>query len=280
MTRPVARPSRTPTAGGRTSERPRSRRPPSSPALRDQQPGRSGPGKRRPTSAQIRRRRIVGLVVVLAVLAGLGIGVRVLLHDAGLFDVKDVTVTGAGTVPVADVLAAAAVTPGGPLLDVDTAGAAQRVAALPAVASVHVDRSWPHTVTVAVIERVPVAVFATDRGDQLVDGGGAVYPGPVPPGLPRLTMTFAGPDDPATHAALTALGDLPPAVRPQVLSIDARADAPGAPSQVSFGLTDDRQVRWGDPDRGKDKAAVLVPLLTRPGRVYDVSSPDLATVRR
>ena len=46
------------------------------------------------------------------------------------------------------------------------------------------------------------------------------------------------------------------------------------------GLTGDRKVVWGTDDRAADKAAVLVPLLTQPGHVFDVTSPDLPTIRR
>ena len=52
-----------------------------------------------------------------------------------------------------------------------------------------------------------------------------------------------------------------------------------AGTQVTLGLVDDRSVRWGDPERSADKIAVLGPLLGQPGSVYDVSSPDLPTVR-
>lgn len=271
-TRQAARP-RTPPPGGRSSERSATRR-----AVREQ-PAAKEP-RRRPTSKQIHRRRLTALVVGVLLLGGIVVGVRVLLYDSGLFNVETVTVTGAVTIPVADVLAAAAVPTGGPLAEVDAGGVAARVATLPAVASVEVGRSWPHTVAVDVVERVPLAVVVTPSGEALVDKGGVVYAGPAAPNLPRLTFGAVGPGDPATLAALAALGDLPDAVRPQVRTIDAHTGAEGAPSQVTFGLTGDRQVRWGAPERGPDKAAVLVPLLTQPGRVYDVTSPDLATIRR
>lgn len=222
----------------------------------------------------------MALVIGVLLLGGIVVGVRVLLYDSGLFDVENVAVTGAVTIPVADVLSAAAVPTGGPLAEVDSAGVAGRVATLPAVASVEVGRSWPHTVAVDVVERVPLAVVVTPTGDALVDKGGVVYAGPAAPGLPRLTFGAVGPDDPATQAALAALVQLPAPVRAEVRTIDAHIGAIGAPGQVTFGLSGDRQVRWGAPERGPEKAAVLVPLLTQPGRVYDVTSPDLATIRR
>src|SRR4051812_50046658 len=61
-----------------------------------------------------RRRRVMALVAVLVVVVGLVVGGRVLIHDAGLFDVDGVSVTGTVTLSPDEVIAVAAVTPGGP----------------------------------------------------------------------------------------------------------------------------------------------------------------------
>lgn len=243
------------------------------------------PGDRpapRPVSPErYRRRRLAALLIGLLVLVGLGLTGRVLLYDAGLADVEDVRVSGTATIAVDDVLAAAAVTPGVPLAAVDTAAVADRVvAALPAVERAVVGRSWPDTVTVEITERTPVAVTGTRQGDALVDRSGVVYRGAVVPGLPRLTIGGVGPDDPSTRSALAVLAALPEPVRSQTLTVGVTVAAPGVPGQVALGLTQGRQVRWGAAERGADKAAALVPLLTQPGTVYDVSSPDLPTIRR
>jgi cell division protein FtsQ len=47
---------------------------------------------------------------------------------------------------------------------------------------------------------------------------------------------------------------------------------------VVLQLGDEREVRWGGVETGDRKAAVLVALLTQPGDIYDVSSPDLPTI--
>jgi cell division protein FtsQ len=226
-----------------------------------------------------RRRRLAALLAGVVLLVGLGFGGRVLLYDSGLFDVEMVEVTGTVAVPQADVLAAAAVQPGAPLAAVDTDAVATRVAALPAVESVSVGRSWPHTVTVAVTERVPVAAVSTSQGPALVDRSGVVYRGAPAPGLPRLTTTPRS-GDPATLAAVAVLTSLPEALRVQVETAGAAVVAPGAPGQVTLGLTDGKEVRWGTPERAEEKAAALAALLTQPGTVYDVTSPDLPTIRR
>ncbi|MGH3569007.1 MAG: cell division protein FtsQ/DivIB [Pseudonocardia sp.] len=227
-----------------------------------------------------RRRFLAAALLGVAVLAGLGVGVRELLYGSGLADVEGVTVTGAVSVPVSEVLAAAAVIPGGPLAAVDTAEIETRVAQLPGVADAAVGRDWPHTVTVMIVERVPVATASTPQGPYLVDGTGLAFlPASETAGLPRLTFGSVGPEDPRTRAALTVLAALPGDIRDQVLTVGVTAVTDGVAGTVILGLTDDRQVRWGSPDRAMDKASVLAPLLTRPGRVYDIASPELPTVR-
>jgi len=230
----------------------------------------------RPLAARYRRRRLAAaLFGVVALLVVVVLGTRVLLYDAGLANVEDLTVTGVTTVPEQAVRDAAAVSPGGPLISVDTAGIASRVAALEGVASVGVRRAWPHTVEVDVTERVPVALWQSPAGLYEVDTTGLSYrraPDP-PPALPRLTFAGVGPQDPATTAAITVLRDLTEPLRAQVATVAV------AGTQVTLGLVDDRSVRWGDPERSADKVAVLGPLLGQPGSVYDVSSPDLPTVR-
>lgn len=237
------------------------------------------PPIRRPPQVYRRRRTAAALVTVLLV-AAVGLVVRVVLYDSGLFDVRGVQVEGVTTVAAGDVESAAAVPLGAPLASIDTAAVAGRVAALPAVATASVARAWPHTVTVTVRERVPVATATTPSGVQLVDADGVVYPGAGPPGLPQLTFGAVGPADPSTRSALTALATLPPPLRAQVLTVDATVAGADVPGQVTFGLTDGRRVVWGTDDRAAEKAAVLVPLLTQPGHVFDVTSPDLPTIRR
>jgi cell division protein FtsQ len=250
---------------------------PRGPARRGPKGAAAGGPARAPLPPRYRRRRLaaalIGAVVLLVVV---GFGTRVLLYDAHLADVEDVTVTGLVTVPEQAVRDAAAVAPGGPLVSIDTVGIAERVAAVQGVAAVRVRRAWPHTVEIEVTERVPVALWQTPQGLFEVDTTGLSYrraPEP-PPALPRLTFAGVGPDDPATTAAITVLRELAEPLRAQVATVEV------AGTQVTLGLVDERSVRWGDPERSADKSAVLGPLLGQPGTVYDVSSPDLPTVRR
>jgi cell division protein FtsQ len=44
-------------------------------------------------------------------------------------------------------------------------------------------------------------------------------------------------------------------------------------------LYDGRVVVWGSSEDTEYKASIALPLLTQPGQTYDVSSPDLPTIR-
>ena len=61
--------------------------------------------------------------------------------------------------------------------------------------------------------------------------------------------------------------------------IAERIAALPAVTLVPLDLTDGRSVVWGTTDRTAEKAEKLAALLTQPGRVYDVSTPDLPTVK-
>ena len=64
-------------------------------------------------------------------------------------------------------------------------------------------------------------------------------------------------------------------VRPRGIG---RVAAPSV-AAITLTLTDGRTVVWGTTDRTEEKALKLGALLTQPGQTYDVSSPDLPTVK-
>lgn len=229
-----------------------------------------------------RRRRIAAAVLAIGfVMVAGSLGGRALLYDAGLADVEGLEITGLRTIPEPAVREAAAVTTGVPLAGVDLAALERRVEQIPAVADADAGRDWPHTLTLAVTERVPVAVTDTARGSHLVDSSGVAFlPAPDSAGLPRLAAGPVEPGAPATpavQAALAVLAALPAPVRDDVRTVEV-GPPPALPVTVS--LSKDRQVRWGPPDRAAEKAAVLGPLLSQSGSVYDVASPELPTIRR
>jgi cell division protein FtsQ len=215
----------------------------------------------------------------MAMLVLAGVVVWALLGSS-LFVARSVQVGGTTELPADVVRAVAAVPLGTPMLRLDTQAIETRVAAMRRVANVQVRCNLDGTVRIEVTERAPVAVVRRGDGVHLVDKTGTDYATvPVgPTGLPELRMTQVGTRDPATVAALTVLSSLPERLRLQVAWLSAKS-----PTDVVLELANGRgapmrQVRWGDAEQGERKAAVLVALLTQPGKVYDVSTPALPTI--
>jgi cell division protein FtsQ len=182
---------------------------------------------------------------------------------------------GANGVTREEVIEVAQVRLGTPLLQIDTDAVADRVAGIRRVASARVQREYPSAVRITIVERVAVVVKDYPDGPHLFDRDGVDFAtAPPPPGLPYIEVDNPGPTDPPTRAALEVMTALRPEVSAQVSRI-------AAPSVASLTLTlaDGRTVVWGTTDRTEEKSEKLGALLTQPGRVYDVSSPDLPTVK-
>lgn len=226
---------------------------------------------RRPSGRSVRLRTVLiggaGVVAVLALIA--------VAWLTPLLSVRTVAVVGNDSIPREQVVELLGVTEGKPLLQVDTAAAAQRVASIPRVASVRVQRVYPSTVRVTVSERAPVLFFDSSDGTHLLDADAVDYAVQPPPiGTPRLMTGSPKTGDPATVAALGVLTSLPPDLRGQVREVAASSR-----SNISLTLHDGRVLVWGSGEKSDRKAAVALPLLTQAGQTYDVSSPDLPTVK-
>jgi cell division protein FtsQ len=138
-----------------------------------------------------------------------------------------------------------------------------------------VQRQYPSALRITIVERVPVVVKDFPDGPHLFDRDGVDFAtAPPPPDLPLIDVENPGPSDPATKAALQVLT----ALRPEVAGQVGRISAPSVAS-ITLTLSDGRVVIWGTTDRAEEKAEKLAALLTQPGRTYDVSSPDLPTVK-
>lgn len=234
-------------------------------------------GQPEPQTKTLGRGTVRGLKVLMwtAVLAVVVVGLGLLLYFTPIMSARSIVVTGVGAVTQEEVVAAAAVAPGTPLLQVNTDAVAERVAGIRRVASARVQRQYPSTLRITIVERVPVVVRDYPDGVHLFDKDGVDFAtGPPPPGIPYLETDNPGPNDPATEAALQVMTSL----RPDVASQVGRVSAPSMAS-ITLTLIDGRTVVWGTTDRTEEKALKLAALLTQPGQVYDVSSPDLPTVK-
>ncbi len=218
-----------------------------------------------------------GLKMLLAstLLAIVGVGLGLILYFTPAMSARNIVVTGIGAVTREEVLDAARVRPGTPLLQINTDQVADRVATIRRVASARVQRQYPSALRITIVERVPLVVKDFPDGPHLFDRDGVDFAtAPPPPALPYIDVTDPGPSDPATKAALQVLT----ALRPEVAGQVGRIAAPSVAS-ITLTLNDGRVVIWGTTDRTEEKAEKLAALLTQPGRTYDVSSPDLPTVK-
>jgi cell division protein FtsQ len=211
--------------------------------------------------------------------------------------VRSVQVTGTGpTVSRAQVVAAARIPPGLPLIRVNTSAVAHRVGAIRQVQSAQVSRDWPHTIVISVRLRTPVFAVSVPGGYALVDAFGVdlQHSARRPPGFPLLLVGSAAgepwpgaaagsPGDaggtplrgnPAVRAAATVLRELPPAIARRVRAVLA----PTA-SDVWMRLTGGVVIVWGDTSRPAEKAKELSLLMRAHARGYDVSAPGTAVTQ-
>jgi cell division protein FtsQ len=213
------------------------------------------------------------LATVMVVIVG--VGLALILYFTPVMSARNIVVTGTGAVSREEVLDTAGVRVGTPLLQINTNQVADRVAAIRRVASARVQRQYPSALRITIVERVPVVVKDFPDGPHLFDRDGVDFAtGPPPPALPYIEVPNPGPTDPTTKAALQVLL----ALRPEVAGQVGRIAAPSLAS-ITLTLGDGRVVIWGTTDRTDEKAEKLAALLTQPGKTYDVSSPDLPTVK-
>ena len=132
------------------------------------------------------RSLLTGLAILLA-----GLGLYAVARTTSAFAVDRVAVQGAPPEVAADVREALAAALGESLLRVDLSDLLRRAESVPMVASASFDRSFPHTLEIAVVPEVPVAVLRQGSSSWLVAAGGRVV-GELArgarPGLPRIWL--------------------------------------------------------------------------------------------
>lgn len=219
-------------------------------------------------------------------LAGLTIVVGVswaLLGDR-VFVVRSVTVTGTHLLAPGQVIEAADVPLGTPLMRVDAGTVTRRVEALNDVASASVSEDWPDHLVIAVTERVPaMAVRMAAGGYDLVDPSGVLvrYTKTRPAALPVFVTSRPGSalrGDPAATAAAGVLAELEPWLVRQVAQVRA-APVTAGPEQVTLNLRDGTTVQWGSTDNAAQKNRELSILLSGKVHEIDVSAPGTVVTK-
>lgn len=122
---------------------------------------------------------------------------------AGL-GIAEILVSGRRNTPEAHVIAAVDVRLGMPLLGFDPAAAKRELERLPWVKLADVERHFPGSVVVRLVEREPLALWQSRGSFLLIDTGGDEIRG-VDPGLFRHLPTVVGEDAPRHARALLAL---------------------------------------------------------------------------
>jgi cell division protein FtsQ len=200
------------------------------------------------------------------------------LLGSSLLVVRSVQVTGVHTVTTAEVLDAAGIRDGTPLIRISTSVVARRVERLIPVQSARVSRHWPDKIVISVLERTPALAVTEPGGFGLVDKFGVIVRqmASKPPAMPLLAAPVPGPGaslrgSPAVRAAVTVLQELPSRLRHRIKSVSAPAA-----SAVTLQLAGGVEILWGGSDRAAPKLRELAILMRARARYYDVSDPTVA----
>lgn len=215
-----------------------------------------------------RRRLIIGG-------AGAAVLVTAAVYVGGwtsVMGVKTVEVQGDITVDNQQLIDTAGIAPGTPMMQVNLRAATARLADLPQVAAVDVQRVWPRKVIITVTERKAVAMQKSGSSWELLDENG--NPFALAPSKPKDLPTIERSPDPATNTAmLEVLASMRPEVRAEVVSVSA-----ASPNSVRLTLrSNDAIVNWGSPQLSDFKSQVLLVLLKTEAGWYDVSNPSTPT---
>ena len=216
-------------------------------------------------------RYVVAVVLLIALLAT---SAWLVFFSAAL-QVKRVDVSGNKLLSATAVRRAADVQAAQQLALVDLDRAADRVRALAEVKSVEVNRAWPDTVEIRVVERTPIAVVELGGRLRGLDEDGVVFRDyrRKPRGLPRVRPTTSTGTD-ALKEAAAVVSALPQELARRVDHVEVETI-----DQITLVMRDGRQVLWGSADQSEEKARVLAVLLEEKGRVFDVSVPGSPTAR-
>lgn len=223
------------------------------------------------------RRRLRGRgrpLLVGALLAFLVLAAAWLVLFSSVLDTQHVRVTGATTLADGQVRQIARVPLGGPLARVDVAAVRARVEQLSSVASVQVSRAWPHTITIDITERTPVAVVETGHGLRAVDANGVLFPAPPSHAHLPVVRAAAAADTVSLREAAHVAAALPAGIARAVDHLELHS-ADG----IRLVLRDGRIVVWGSAAESDTKARVAALLLRGSVHQVDVSVPARPTTR-
>ena len=227
---------------------------------------------RTPKASVRRRRRLLALGLVVAVLLAIGYGVS----RSPLLAVDTLAVKGTSHLTAEQVLDAAGVHEGDAMVWIDTSAAVSGIEALPYVRGASLQREWPDTVRITVHERVPVAWIDGPGGKALVDRTGRVLETveAAPQAMPQLNGAKTVPPPGGTVDAVGAArvaGALTGLTAAGTSSVDVTDNG------IVVHLLNGPEIRMGEPTQAGVKIraalAVLDDLQDAPPTYVDVSVP-------
>jgi len=198
-----------------------------------------------------------------------------IVYFSAVLVTKSVNIVGTHHLTPTQVSYAVQVPLGVPLARQDLDAIAGRATSVPAIESATVTRSWPHTLTVTVVERRPVLAIHQPDGYVLVDKFGVAYQ--TQPTLPpEVVVADLSPGDKPLLAEVAAVAaTLPHKLRGKVSLIAADSR-----DSIVLMLGSGRTVMWGSSADSELKAQVVAALLKqKPKSSIDVSSPHNPAVR-
>ncbi len=231
-------------------------------------------------------RRRLRLLVGIATISGLLVGGWGATRSP-LLDVDGIDVVGADRTARDDLVKASGIRFGDALIDLDEGGAARAVASLPWVLSATVERRWPDSVVIEVVERQPVATApSADDGWAVVDATGQVLSvlesspsnllaldGIAPAGPPGSVLGGSAVELLAVAAAV------PAELRPRVSAVLA-----GDQGGVELRLRPEGTVRLGPPRQLDEKFRAALTVLgqvdTQALATIDVRIPESPVLTR
>ncbi|SDN85856.1 cell division protein FtsQ [Streptomyces sp. cf386] len=228
-----------------------------------------------------RPRTIIILAVLLALL---GAGSVWALYGSQWLRVERVSVSGTRVLTPAQVLEAADVPVGAPLISVDSGAIEARLRRkLPRIDEVDVVRAWPHGISLKVAERTPVLIVEKGGNFVEVDDEGVRFAtvSEPPKGVPALELTVSRSgsavaslrrfgEDRLVREAVRVARAIPAAVARSTKVVKVRSY-----DDISLELGDGRTVAWGSGEKGAAKARTLTALMkaSPDARYFDVSVP-------
>lgn len=196
--------------------------------------------------------------------------------------VRTLDIQGNRLVPEEQLAAALAPLMGTSLTQISDADVREILTDFPPVQDVTVAASPPSTLSVTVIERVPVAILESEGEFLLIDSDGRQLSSVEERESVALPLIDGGENavnSEVFSSITTVLASLPPDILGRLVHASANSI-----DSVELNLTDGKTIFWGSAEQNRAKAQVLTALLTVPEQdppvnVYDVSTPTRPVTR-